>query len=289
VNKPPTLADIPNQIICYTTDQQTLILRNISAGPEHWQSNTVSVSSDNPDLFAGLEAHGLSNGNGFVRYGLSRNASGKAVVTITVTDDGGTANGGVDKISKRFTVIVYAPPAIRLQASTIENSFASGKKTGIKSVTQIQLNASATERVRYAWFPAGQLDNPVIANPVFTPPAPGKYVVNIMATNAHGCTSLDSLSVVTCEGTGKITLSVFPNPASKNANVHFSLPSDDAHVSLDIYSADGAKVKNLYAGEVTGNRPYTVTFNGSVFASGVYVIRLSSLLYAKDLRLILAK
>ena len=39
---------------------------------------------------------------------MASNANGSAVVTVTVSDDGGTDNGGVDSVSKTFTVSVNA-------------------------------------------------------------------------------------------------------------------------------------------------------------------------------------
>lgn len=80
----------------------------VSPGPANESSQNVSfvVSADNTALFAVQPAVSPA---GKLTYTPAANANGVATVTVTATDDGGTANGGVDASAPRaFTVTVGA-------------------------------------------------------------------------------------------------------------------------------------------------------------------------------------
>jgi uncharacterized repeat protein (TIGR01451 family) len=87
---------------------------NISAGPanESGQTALFWVSNDNPSLFA------LTPGiapDGKLRYKPATNAFGVATVRVTLRDDGGTANGGVDSSSEVvFSITINSPPAVSI-------------------------------------------------------------------------------------------------------------------------------------------------------------------------------
>jgi hypothetical protein len=79
---------------------------SISAGPPNESSQTVNfiVSNSNNALFSSQPA--ISAG-GALSFTPAPNAFGSAVVTVTLHDDGGTANGGVDTSSSvTFTINV---------------------------------------------------------------------------------------------------------------------------------------------------------------------------------------
>jgi large repetitive protein len=85
----------------------------ISAGPnESGQTLTFNVSNDNNSLFSVQPAISAS---GVLTFTLAANAFGPANVTVTLSDDGGTANGGVDTSAPQsFTITVNAvndPPS----------------------------------------------------------------------------------------------------------------------------------------------------------------------------------
>jgi ELWxxDGT repeat protein len=68
------------------------------------QTFTYNVSNNNPNLFSGQPAIAP---NGTLTFTPSPNASGTATVTVSVTDSGGTANGGVNTSgSQTFTIAV---------------------------------------------------------------------------------------------------------------------------------------------------------------------------------------
>ncbi|WP_316814444.1 MBG domain-containing protein, partial [Pedobacter heparinus] len=116
VNEIPTLATIADQTICYTIAAQTVVLTGISAGPETAQSTVLSVSSNNADLFDALTVTG-SGATGSLNYRVKPGAlAGTATITVTVKDNGGTANAGVDTYSRTFVITVNALPVISINS-----------------------------------------------------------------------------------------------------------------------------------------------------------------------------
>lgn len=76
----------------------------ISAGPGDESSQALSflVGNDNPGLFSVLPA--IST-DGTLTYSIAPGATGTATVTVSIQDDGGTANGGVDTSAPRTFAI----------------------------------------------------------------------------------------------------------------------------------------------------------------------------------------
>ena len=105
-NGTPTLASISNTTICYSTSNQTVALTGITAGPEATQTVTLTAVSDNPNLFDILTVASTGATSGTLTYHLKNNVTGTANVTVTVTDNGGTAFGGVDTFSQTFKINV---------------------------------------------------------------------------------------------------------------------------------------------------------------------------------------
>jgi hypothetical protein len=80
----------------------------ISAGPadESSQTLTFTATNDNTALFSAQPA---LDSSGTLTFTPAANANGSATVTVTLKDDGGTANGGVDTSgSQTFTITVTA-------------------------------------------------------------------------------------------------------------------------------------------------------------------------------------
>ncbi|MGH2511078.1 MAG: tandem-95 repeat protein, partial [Candidatus Limnocylindrales bacterium] len=79
-----------------------------SAGPanESGQVLTFTVTNDNNALFSSQPV--LNPTTGTLTYQGAPNANGSALVTAVLSDDGGTANGGVDSVTHTFTISVVA-------------------------------------------------------------------------------------------------------------------------------------------------------------------------------------
>nr|WP_255352943.1 MBG domain-containing protein [Pedobacter sp. Hv1] len=186
VNEVPTLAAIANQAICATTSVQTVAISGISAGPESAQSTTLSISSSNDALFSSLSVNG-SGSTGTISYQPRAGAAGTATITVTVKDNGGTANGGVDTYSRTFTITINALPTVAIT---------SDKGTTVDKGAQVVLTASGG--TSYVWANAsGIISGQNTAVLTVRPTQNTTYTVT--ATNASGCSDTKSISIVVTE------------------------------------------------------------------------------------------
>lgn len=110
VNDAPTLTAIPDPPnLLEDSPLQTVALAGLSAGGGETQVLTVTAKSSNPALVPDpVVTYTSLDGTGSLSFTPVANASGTAVITVQVQDDGGTANGGVDTTARTFTVRVFA-------------------------------------------------------------------------------------------------------------------------------------------------------------------------------------
>jgi Dockerin type I domain/Bacterial Ig domain len=108
VNDAPTLDPIANPApILEDALLQTIPLAGITAGPGETQTRTVSAASDNPGLTGPISVtYQGPSASGQLSFQPIPHASGTATITVTVKDDGGTADGGANSISRTFTINV---------------------------------------------------------------------------------------------------------------------------------------------------------------------------------------
>ena len=107
VNDAPTIDTPSNVTINENAGQQTVNLTGITAGGGETQNLTVTASSNNTSLINNPTVTYTSpNSTGTLTFTPTANSFGTATITLTVTDDGGTQNGGVDSASVQFTVTV---------------------------------------------------------------------------------------------------------------------------------------------------------------------------------------
>ena len=108
VNLAPTINPIADPApIPPNSGQQTVNLSGISAGAGETQNLTVSAVSDNPSLIPNPTVSYTSpNATGSLTYTPAPGAQGTATITVTVKDDGGTADGGHDTATATFHVAV---------------------------------------------------------------------------------------------------------------------------------------------------------------------------------------
>ncbi|MDN5203251.1 T9SS type A sorting domain-containing protein [Fulvivirgaceae bacterium BMA10] len=114
-NFAPTLDALNNMILPVNSGAQTINLAGISPGIGETQTLTVTAVSDNTGVIPNpTVTYTSSDPTGTIDFIPETDASGTAEITVTVTDDGGTDNGGIDAFSQTFTVQVAAnlPPTI---------------------------------------------------------------------------------------------------------------------------------------------------------------------------------
>ena len=114
-NHAPTLAAIANLTIITNAGLQTVTLTGISPGPasEAAQLLTITATSSNPALIPNpAVSYTQGQTTGTLTFTSALNASGVAIITVVIQDNGGTLFGGVDAVTNQFTVTVVAGPVI---------------------------------------------------------------------------------------------------------------------------------------------------------------------------------
>ena len=122
VNVAPTLNPITSPAPLFeNSGQQTIDLGGITAGAGRQQTLTVTATSNNTGLIPNPAVSYISpSTTGALTYTPVANASGTATITVLVTESGGTANGGTNTTTQKFTVTVLPvnqPPALTATAN----------------------------------------------------------------------------------------------------------------------------------------------------------------------------
>jgi hypothetical protein len=111
INNQPTLDLLSNLTIAQDSGPQSVNLTGISTGAgNEIQNLSVTASSGNPALIPNPPvAYNSPNSTGILTFTPVAGASGSAVITVTVQDDGGTLNGGQNTLNRAFVVTVTNP------------------------------------------------------------------------------------------------------------------------------------------------------------------------------------
>jgi VCBS repeat-containing protein len=137
VNDAPTLAAIADPTaILEDANAQTVILTGIAAGGGETQLLMVTATSSNPGLIPNPTVTYTSAGpTGSLSYTPVANANGTALITVTVTDNGGTDNSGVATTTRTFTVAVTAVNDAPTITDIADTSIAEDGATGALAFT----------------------------------------------------------------------------------------------------------------------------------------------------------
>jgi VCBS repeat-containing protein len=142
VNDAPSFAKGADQTVLEDAGPQTVTgwASGINAGPPDEAGQTVNflASNDNNALFSAQPAIDAA---GTLTYTPAANANGITLVTVTLHDSGGTANGGVDSSAQTLSITVNPvndPPSFTKGADQAVNEDAgsqtvAGWATGISA------------------------------------------------------------------------------------------------------------------------------------------------------------
>jgi len=227
VNEVPTLDAITNLPICYTTNLQTVALTGISAGPESGQPLVVSVSSDNDALFESLDVS--NNGTtGSVSYRGKTGTVGTATVTVTVKDNGGTANGGVDAYSRTFVVTINPLPVLAINSD----------KGNIVSKGEVVF-LTATGASNYAWTGNNGIVNGANSAVLqIRPTVTTTYTLT--GTNSSGCSETQTFTVTVLDDLAKIKATNILTPNNDGYNDKWVIDNIDVYPENDVKVFDKA-------------------------------------------------
>ncbi|MEQ7800927.1 putative Ig domain-containing protein [Pedobacter sp. ASV1-7] len=227
VNEIPTLDAISNLPICYTTNQQTVPLTGISAGPESGQTVVVSVTSTNSALFESLNVSN-SGTTGSVNYRVKTGAAGTATVTVTVKDNGGTANGGVDTYSQTFVVTVNPLPILAIN---------SDKGTTVSRGEVLLLTATGASN--YVWTGNNGIVNGANSAVLqIRPTVTTTYTLT--GTNSSGCSETQTFTVTVLDDLAKIKATNILTPNNDGYNDKWVIDNIDVYPNNDVKVFDKA-------------------------------------------------
>lgn len=212
VNDAPTLAAIASPAdILEDASLQTILLTGISSGGESQLLSLVATSS-NPELTGPITIGSIHpDGSAALTYLPSANVAGTATITVTLQDDGGTADGGSDVVTRSFSLVVLAvndPPTMTLgenQLSTDESgpqaiaNWASGMSAGPGEADQsVTISVQANNAALFATQPAIDASGALTYTPALN--ASGTAIVSISladsGTTEHGGLNTNALTFV---------------------------------------------------------------------------------------------
>ena len=250
VNEAPTLDVITNRAFCATTAEIVIPLTGITPGPETTQTTVVTVSSNNATLFTQLTAD-----NTAIRLRFAAGANGNAIITVTVKDNGGTANQGTDQVVRNFNVSVttIAAPVIT-----------SDKGTKISKGDFAAL--TATGGVSYVWdnspgIISGQNSNVLNIRPQ------ENATYRVTASNAAGCTASAQIAIEVVSDY-RVNSANMMTPNGDGINDRFVIRNIDSYPGneLKIFDRSGRLIytKRGYQNEWDGR------MNGRALEEGTY-------------------
>jgi gliding motility-associated-like protein len=255
INKAPVLDAINNVVLCATTNSQTIQLTGASA-VEPTQTYTLSIASNQP-LFDVLTVNTTGATTGVINYQLKPTVtSGTATITVTIKDNGGTANGGVDTYQRSFTITVNPLPIVNIT---------SDKGSNVSKGEVVLL--TATGGATYSWTASTNsiLSGAQTAVAEVRPQANTIYTVT--ATSNLGCKNTTTFSISTVEDFKVDATNVLtPNGDGKN----------DKWVirNIDSYPDNELKIFDRSGRLVFSQRNYNNTWDGKVngqpLAEGTY-------------------
>ncbi len=255
VNEVPTLAAINNVEHCFTNATQVIALSGISAGPEATQTTTISVTSNNASLFETLTA--VKTGTtGSVNYTVKNGASGVATITVTIKDNGGTANGGVDTYSRSFTVTVNPLPIVAI---------VSDKGSSISKGDIARLTASGG--TSYVWT----ANNSIISSQntaTLTVRPQVNTVYTVTVSNANSCSQSQSFALNVVEDYVKINAKNILTPNNDGYNDKWVIDNIDFYPNNEVKIFDRAG--RIVYGKKGYDNSWDGTVNGAPLSEGTY-------------------
>ena len=208
-NAPPRIDQVTNITIDEDAAQQTINLSGIADG-DLLTTQTVTVSHTNSDaaLFSDFTInHTASAATGTLVFTPAPNAFGTANITISVQDNGGTANGGIDTKTISFTITINSindAPVANNDEITVEE----GETTSIL----VSNNSSVLDNDI-------DVENDILNAVLISPPTNGSLILNTDGsfTYSHNGseTTTDSFTYKANDGTldsniATVTITITP-------------------------------------------------------------------------------
>ncbi|WP_170837117.1 Ig-like domain-containing protein [Aquimarina amphilecti] len=262
----------PDQTVTEDSGAQTVngFVSNIDDGDGNTQILTFNITNDNNMLFSSQPAIDVT---GNLTYTPAANAFGSTTVTVNLSDDGGTANGGVDtSTDQTFMITVTSAndePTVIITSTESSPTAANPIPITItfsESVLNFDINDIIITNGSLLNFSGS--DETYIVQVV--PTTTGVITLNIDANSANSVSGDGNLSALEFSITYDALLntdefnqdefSIYPNPTK--GNIYISIPID----RVTVFDYNGKKVL-----ETTKN-----TIDMSGLESGVYIFNIET-------------
>ena len=226
-----------------------------------------------------------------INIGLGSDVCADEVIINGTYNGGGTiCDGALPVTMLYFTGKIEDENSVKLEWSTSSELNNSGFQ-----VERLRVNNSGNEEWILAKFVpgAGTTNEPRIYNYNEVGMHKGTYKYRLKQIDFNANFEYFSLNEeLIIAAPKKFHLSQnFPNPSNPTSKINFQIP-ENAHVTIKIFNLIGEEVNTLLNEEREAGF-YSVEFNGSSMASGVYLYRLSSVnsenTFTKTMKLILVK
>lgn len=251
VNESPTITAIGNRNTCVGTEEKVIPISGITPGPESAQTVTASITADNPQLFETLTVHLLAGGNGEIRYKLTNNNLGTVKISVTLKDNGGTANGGVDTHIEEFTLNINEFPTVAIT---------SDKGSNVDKGIAVKL--TATGGVVFQWE-----DNSSIVGATNTAEITVRPFVNttykVSVSNAGGCTSVAEFTINVKDNYNLVTAANLVSPNGDGVNDFWIIKN------IDMYPESVVKVFDKTGRVIFSKKGYQNDWDGRVADSSL--------------------
>ena len=250
-NRVPTIGAITDQNIFEDPGVQTVVLGGIAPGPsdESGQLLTLTAESNNPTVVPDPAIqHVAGSATASLIYTPNLHANGTALITVTVQDDGGIENEGVDTVIEMFTITVAplndAPTLTSITEQVIDED------AGTQTVSLAGISPGpADESGQTLTFTATSSEPAIVPNPTITPDATGGTgtLTYAPAANANGSVTI----TVTVQDDGGVanggvdsletTFPILVNPANDAPNIAAisdRTVNEDSLLSVNISATD---------------------------------------------------
>jgi hypothetical protein len=251
--------------------------------------------TDPPATLTGSPAGGVFSGPGISGNTFTPSAAGVGgpyTIVYSYTDANGCRNSSSQQttVTSSTCTVPSLPGAITGPTSVCANQNLAYSITAVSGATSYTWTVPAGFTIK-----AGQGSKSIKVRSGST-----GGNITVKANNSCGSSGVRSLTVaVTCPGPAsnenitnaeitatdvlnpeaiilsKPDLNVFPNPFKNTTTIRFSLP-ETGNVSIKVRDLSGKELKVLYQGKVQSGSFNDLSFDGSKYSSGIYILTLQT-------------
>ncbi|EFK58301.1 LamG-like jellyroll fold domain-containing protein [Sphingobacterium spiritivorum] len=260
VNQAPTFQNIADLTYCNSGQEYEVLINGISPGKESSQQTTLSIQADQADLFDELQILQTTSSTGAIRIILKETYAGTTRINVTVKDNGGTNNGGIDSYTQSFNITATSPPELKIAYDNsrplLEN----------KPVTLNVVNPSAD--YSYEWFAN---ESSIGSGNSITLNAGRGINYKVTGKSSDGCIATASLQLDLIESTYQLKINNIITPNNDGINDYWLIKNIEADPENEVYvySQNGRLVFSArdYQNDWTG------ISNSSPLPNGTYMYK----------------